>query len=109
MDQNYNYNTPQEEEEGIDIMALVKGLWDGRKTIIIVTVSPGPHRPYYLKSKGKEKGTYIRVAGTTRPATPYKIKELEMEGAKISWDELVCVDYPVTEKAIKKLCQDMNR
>lgn len=37
MDQNYNYNTPQEEEEGIDIMALVKQLWDGRKTIIIVT------------------------------------------------------------------------
>ena len=85
-----------------------KATIDG-KTIIIVTVSPGPHRPYYLKSKGKEKGTFIRVAGTTRPATPYKIKELEMEGAKISWDELVCVDYPVTEKAIKKLCQDMNR
>ena len=37
MDQNYNYNTPQEEEEGIDIMALLKQLWDGRKTIIIVT------------------------------------------------------------------------
>lgn len=39
MDQNYNYNynNPQEEEEGIDIMALLKGLWDGRKTIIIVT------------------------------------------------------------------------
>lgn len=37
MDQNYNYNTPQEEEDGIDIMALLKGLWDGRKTIIIVT------------------------------------------------------------------------
>ena len=37
MDQNYNYNAPQEEEEGLDIMALVKSLWDGRKTIIIVT------------------------------------------------------------------------
>lgn len=37
MDQNYNYNNPQEEEEGLDIMALIKGLWDGRKTIIIVT------------------------------------------------------------------------
>ncbi len=37
MDQNFNYNNPQEEEEGIDIMALLKGLWDGRKTIIIVT------------------------------------------------------------------------
>ena len=37
MDQNNNYNNPQEEEEGIDIVALVKGLWSGRKTIIIVT------------------------------------------------------------------------
>lgn len=31
-----------------------------------------------------------------------------MEGAKISWDELTCVGYKVTENAIKKLCRDMN-
>lgn len=37
MDQNNLYNVPQEEEEGIDIMALVRSLWDGRKTILIVT------------------------------------------------------------------------
>ena len=39
MQENLN-NTPigQEEEEGIDIMALVKSLWDGRKTVIICTV-----------------------------------------------------------------------
>jgi LPS O-antigen subunit length determinant protein (WzzB/FepE family) len=37
MDENRNYNIPEEEEEGIDIMALVRQLWDGRKTIIIVT------------------------------------------------------------------------
>lgn len=78
------------------------------KTVIIVTVAPKPHRPYYLKSKGKEKGTYIRVGAATRPASPEKIKELEMEGAKISWDELACVGYKVTEKSIKKLCRDMN-
>ena len=79
------------------------------KTVIIITVSPSPHRPYYLKSKGKEKGTYIRVGGTTRCASSEKIKELEMEGSRISWDELPCVGFPVTEKAIKKLCQDINR
>ena len=79
------------------------------KTVIIITVSPAPHRPYYLKSKGKEKGTYIRVGGTTRCASSEKIKELEMEGSRISWDELPCVGFPVTEKAIKKLCQDINR
>ena len=37
MDENLNYNVPQEEEEGIDIMALVRQLWAGRKTIIIIT------------------------------------------------------------------------
>lgn len=78
------------------------------KTIIVVTVAPEPWRPYYLKSKGKDKGTYIRVGATTRLASPEKIKELEMEGAKISWDELTCVGYEVNENAIKKLCRDMN-
>lgn len=37
MDENRTYNTPAEEEEGLDIMALVRQLWEGRKTIIIVT------------------------------------------------------------------------
>lgn len=79
------------------------------KTIIVITVSPGPNRPYYLKSKGKEKGTYIRVAGTTRPAYPEKIKELEMEGKRISWDELVCISYSVTEDSVEKLCNDIMK
>lgn len=78
------------------------------KTVIIVTVAPEPQRPYYLKYKGKEKGTYIRVGATTRLASPEKIKELEMEGSKISWDELTCIGYKVTENAIKRLCRDMN-
>ena len=37
MEENLNYNVP-EEEEGLDIMALVRQLWDGKKTIIIWTV-----------------------------------------------------------------------
>ncbi|MCI9358057.1 MAG: hypothetical protein HFH59_11055 [Lachnospiraceae bacterium] len=76
---------------------------DGR-TVIIVTVAPKPHRPYYLKSKGKEKGTYIRVGAATRPASPEKIKELEMEGAKISWDELACVGYKMAIWHPMRLC-----
>ena len=36
MEESVNkYNSVPEEEEGIDIMALVKSLWEGRKTIII--------------------------------------------------------------------------
>ncbi len=80
-----------------------------RHTVIVVTVAPEPNRPYYLKSKGKEKGTYIRLAGTSRPANPEKIKELEMEGSHISWDELTCIGYEVTDEEIKKLCEDIMK
>ena len=77
------------------------------KTVIVVTVLPESHRPYYLKSKGKANGTYIRVGATTRLAYPDKITELEMEGAKISWDELTCIGYGVTDDAVKMLCNDI--
>ena len=78
------------------------------KNIIVVMVEAGKNRPYYLKSKGKEAGTYIRVAGTSRLAYCEKIKELEMEGARISWDELTCVGYNVTDEATEKLCKDIE-
>ena len=54
------------------------------KTVVVARIEPGANRPYYLKTEGKEGGTYIRVAGTTQHASPEKIKELEMEGARIS-------------------------
>ena len=79
------------------------------KSLVVASVAPGANRPYYLTSRGKEAGTYIRVGGTSRPADIEKIRELEMEGARISWDELTCVGYPATETAITKLCQDMNQ
>lgn len=37
-------------------------------------------RPYYLKSFGKEQGSYIRINDTSRPADDRKLKELELEG-----------------------------
>ncbi len=77
------------------------------QTVIAVTVAPGANRPYYLTSKGKENGTFIRVGGTSRPAYPEKIKELEMEGARISWDELTCIGYEVREEDVSKLCKDI--
>lgn len=77
------------------------------QTVIVITVAPGPNRPYYLASKGKENGTFIRVGGTSRPAYPEKVKELEMEGARISWDELTCIGYEVKDEEIKKFCKDI--
>ena len=50
------------------------------KTVIVVSVEAGKNRPYYLKSKGKDNGTYIRVAGTSRQAFPEKIKNWKWKG-----------------------------
>ena len=77
------------------------------KCLIIIDIYPGPCPPYYLKSAGKENGTYIRIGGTSRLADAVKLKELEIEGANLSWDELICIGYEVTPQAVDKLCSDI--
>ena len=77
------------------------------KCLIIVDIYPGSCPPYYLKSAGKENGTYIRIGGTSRLADAVKLKELEIEGANLSWDELVCIGHEVTPQAVDKLCSDI--
>ena len=37
------------------------------KCIVQIEIYPGQNRPYYIQGLGKENGTYIRVAGTSRP------------------------------------------
>ena len=76
------------------------------KCVVIVEIYPGANRPYYIKSAGKTHGTYVRVAGTSRPADAVKIRELEMEGTNVSWDELACIGYKGTAiklESIKKI------
>lgn len=38
-----------------------------------------------------------------------RLKELEMEGFNLSWDELTCIGYEVKEDAIQKLCNDITK
>ncbi len=68
------------------------------KTVIVVEIFPGPMRPYYLKSKGLVKGTYIRVAGTSRPAEDYMLKELILEGQNRYFDSEPCQGLKVTAR-----------
>ena len=41
-------------------------------------------------------------------ADDIKIKGLEIEGENLSWNERICIGYPVTEQVINKLCLDMR-
>lgn len=56
------------------------------KLVIKVQVYRGGNIPYYLKSKGKNNGTYIRVGSSNRLATEEIITELERLKRNISFD-----------------------
>ena len=78
------------------------------KTVIIVEVDAQRNRPYFVKSLGLEKGVFVRVSGTTRPADSYIVRELMFEGANRSFDQTVCTGLEVTEKDIENLCNKLR-
>ena len=55
-----------------------------------------------------ERGVYVRVAGTTRLADEYMIKELMLEGSNRYFDQALCTGLSVTEEEIDTLCKAMK-
>lgn len=78
------------------------------KTLIVVEVAPGMQRPYYLKAMGIQDGTFVRVAGTSRPVESYMLKELMLEGAGRSLDGVVIDRSPLSDREIEEVCTAMT-
>jgi len=66
--------------------------------LIRVQVYRGSNLPYFLREKGKKKGTYVRVGSTNRLADSEIIAGLERQKRNISFDS-----EPVHEVVIKDL------
>ena len=79
------------------------------KTVVTVDIAAGFNRPYMLKSGGLDKGVYVRVGATSRPADLEQIREMMLDGSNQSWDEQICRDYTLTDRAVKRLCADINK
>ena len=79
------------------------------KTVIVVEVSEGRQRPYYIKAFGRDGGVYVRVAGTTRLADEYMVKELLFEGSNRYYDQALCTGLNVTDEDIYALCKAMKK
>ena len=77
--------------------------------LLIIQVFPGMATPYYIKSQGKENGTYIRLGATTRNADLAALSELENRGKNISYDELPYRSLKVTDDDIEFLCKDFSK
>ena len=78
------------------------------KTLVIVEIEAERQRPYYLKSLGKENGTYVRVAGTTRLADEAMIRELTFEGNNRCFDQVICLGLDITNEDINNLCNSLK-
>ena len=78
------------------------------KTLIVVQIYPGGQRPYYITSLGKEAGTYVRIAGTSRPADSYLLRELEFEGMNRCFDQTYAAPRLVGDTQIEALCSSMR-
>ena len=78
------------------------------KTIIIVEISAGKQKPYYIKQDGITDGVYMRVSGTSRKADREMTKEMYYESEGRSYDTVIRRDLSVSEEDIEKLCADMK-
>ena len=78
------------------------------KTVIVAEIPEGRQRPYYIKALGKEGGVYVRVAGTTRLADEYMVRELMFEGSNRYFDQALCSGLTITDEEIDALCKSMK-
>lgn len=76
--------------------------------LLVVHVFPGIATPYYIKTLGKESGTYIRLGATTRKADWTGLNELENRGKHIYFDELPYSSIKVSEKDVAAICKDFS-
>ena len=80
------------------------------RTIILVEIEGGKKKPYYLKSKGMQKGTYIRSGATTRIIEEdYVLKELVLEGENKYFDQQVCRGESISDEEIEKFCEWLEK
>ena len=76
------------------------------KTAVLVEIEGGKKKPYYLKSKGMQRGTYIRSGATTRIIEEdYILKELVLEGENKYFDQQICYGESISEQEIEKFCE----
>lgn len=78
------------------------------KVIVVVEVFPGNDTPYFIKSLGKENGTFIRLNATTRNADFTTLDELELRKKRRYYDELPMSELEVTDSDIEYLCSDFS-
>lgn len=75
------------------------------KIVLIIEVSSGMNKPYFIKNEGLEKGTYIRLGRTTARATSDTIKELQWSSQGRSFDTMPVYNAQLEDLDSSKIMQ----
>ncbi len=67
------------------------------KYLLRIKINRGNNLPYYLKSKGKKEGTYIRLGSSNRVANEEIIEEMERQKRNSSFDAELVYDKTFSE------------
>ncbi len=68
------------------IIPLVHTQRVGDKVILLIEVSSGMNKPYYIKSLGMEKGVFVRLGRSTMKANADMIEELKWSSRGLHYD-----------------------
>ncbi|MGG7074070.1 putative DNA binding domain-containing protein [Campylobacter sp. 9BO] len=79
------------------------------KLLLVIEIFRGNLLPYYLKSIGKNDGTYIRVGATNRKADSQNITELERQRNNVSFDEEVAYNVDFSTLNISPLVEVFSK
>ncbi len=71
------------------------------KVVIVITVSPGMNKPYYITSDGLENGVYIRIGRSTVRANADMVQELRWQSRGLSYDAMPV--YQATTNDLNKV------
>jgi predicted HTH transcriptional regulator len=79
------------------------------KHLLVVEIFPGPQKPYYIRSQGKRKGTYVRIGSSNRVASQEMLESLEREKRKVSFDAITVHDLSRREIDFTKFTADYKK
>ena len=78
------------------------------KSLVIVEVSAGMNKPYYLTAEGLEQGTYIRVRAHTLRANAAMIEELRWQAKGLHFETMLCYQSSRKDLDDKKIRAFLN-
>jgi ATP-dependent DNA helicase RecG len=79
------------------------------KNLLVVKIFPGSQKPYYIKSKGKHKGTYVRIGSSNRLASQEMLEALERQRRKISFDAVPVYDLSPGDLDVQRFKSDYQK